>query len=288
MAKKSLFTGDIVKTAILGSFVRLNPARLWRNPVMLIVFAVSAIVTVQMVYLAITGQPFGFELQISIWLWITVLLANFAEALAEGRGNAQAQSLKTNRNNTVASKLEHDGSIKVVPATTLEKDDIVIVAEGEIIPSDGDIVHGVALIDESAITGESAPVVRESGGDRCGVTGGTRVLSGKLEIRITAGQGETFIDHMISMVESAKRMKTPNEIALEILLIALTSVFLCVAITLPVFSNFFGTQISVVILASLLVCLMPTTIGGLLPAIGIAGHGQAPLQKRHCAVWKSC
>lgn len=271
MAKKSLFTGDIVKTAILGSFVRLNPARLWRNPVMLIVFAVSAIVTVQMVYLAITGQPFGFELQISIWLWITVLLANFAEALAEGRGNAQAQSLKTNRNNTVASKLEHDGSIKVVPATTLEKDDTVIVAEGEIIPSDGDIVHGVALIDESAITGESAPVVRESGGDRCGVTGGTRVLSGKLEIRITAGQGETFIDHMISMVESAKRMKTPNEIALEILLIALTSVFLCVAATLPVFSNFFGTQISVVILASLLVCLMPTTIGGLLPAIGIAG-----------------
>lgn len=271
MAKKSLFTGDIVKTAILGSFVRLNPARLWRNPVMLIVFAVSAIVTVQMVYLAITGQPFGFELQISIWLWITVLLANFAEALAEGRGNAQAQSLKTNRNNTVANKLEHGGSIKVVPATTLEKDDIVIVAEGEIIPSDGDIVHGVALIDESAITGESAPVVRESGGDRCGVTGGTRVLSGKLEIRITAGQGETFIDHMISMVESAKRMKTPNEIALEILLIALTSVFLCVAITLPVFSNFFGTQISVVILASLLVCLMPTTIGGLLPAIGIAG-----------------
>ena len=227
-------------------------------------------------------------MQISIWLWITVLFANFAEALAEGRGNAQAQSLKTNRNNTVASKLEHDGSIKVVPATTLEKDDTVIVAEGEIIPSDGDIVHGVALIDESAITGESAPVVRESGGDRCGVTGGTRVLSGKLEIRITAGQGETFIDHMISMVESAKRMKTPNEIALEILLIALTSVFLCVAITLPVFSNFFGTQISVVILASLLVCLMPTTIGGLLPAIGIAGHGQAPLQKCHCAVWKSC
>ncbi|HOU08059.1 MAG TPA: potassium-transporting ATPase subunit KdpB [Caldisericia bacterium] len=271
MAKKSLFTGDIVKTAILGSFVRLNPARLWRNPVMMIVFAVSAIVTVQMVYLAATRQPFGFELQISIWLWITVLFANFAEALAEGRGNAQAQSLKTNRNNTAANKLEHDGSIKVVPATTLEKDDIVIVAEGEIIPSDGDIVHGVALIDESAITGESAPVVRESGGDRCGVTGGTRVLSGKLEIRITAGQGETFIDHMISMVESAKRMKTPNEIALEILLIALTSVFLCVAITLPVFSNFFGTQISVVILASLLVCLMPTTIGGLLPAIGIAG-----------------
>ena len=271
MAKKSLFTGEIVKTAIFGSFVRLNPARLWHNPVMMIVFAVSAIVTVQMVYLAATRQPFGFELQISIWLWITVLFANFAEALAEGRGNAQAQSLKTNRNNTVASKLEHDGSIKVVPATTLEKDDTVIVAEGEIIPSDGDIVHGVALIDESAITGESAPVVRESGGDRCGVTGGTRVLSGKLEIRITAGQGETFIDHMISMVESAKRMKTPNEIALEILLIALTSVFLCVAITLPVFSNFFGTQISVVILASLLVCLMPTTIGGLLPAIGIAG-----------------
>ncbi|HNW31148.1 MAG TPA: potassium-transporting ATPase subunit KdpB [Caldisericia bacterium] len=271
MAKKSLFTGEIVKTAILGSFVRLNPASLWRNPVMLIVFVVSSIVTVQMFYLAVTGQSFGFELQISIWLWFTVLFANFAEALAEGRGNAQAQSLRTNRSNTIANKIEHDGSIKTVSATTLKKDDIVIVSEGEIIPSDGDIVHGVALIDESAITGESAPVVRESGGDRCGVTGGTRVLSGKLEIRITAGQGETFIDHMISMVEGAKRMKTPNEIALEILLIALTSVFLCVTVTLPVFSNFFGTQIPVVILASLLVCLMPTTIGGLLPAIGIAG-----------------
>ena len=271
MAKKSLFTGEIVRTAILGSFVRLNPASLWRNPVMLIVFVVSSIVTVQMIYLAVTGQSFGFELQISIWLWFTVLFANFAEALAEGRGNAQAQSLRTNRSNTIANKIEHDGSIKTVSATTLKKDDIVIVSEGEIIPSDGDIVHGVALIDESAITGESAPVVRESGGDRCGVTGGTRVLSGKLEIRITAGQGETFIDHMISMVEGAKRMKTPNEIALEILLIALTSVFLCVTVTLPVFSNFFGTQISVVILASLLVCLMPTTIGGLLPAIGIAG-----------------
>ncbi len=271
MAKKSLFTGEIVRTAILGSFVRLNPASLWRNPVMLIVFVVSSIVTVQMIYLAVTGQSFGFELQISIWLWFTVLFANFAEALAEGRGNAQAQSLRTNRSNTIANKIEHDGSIKTVSATTLKKDDIVIVSEGEIIPSDGDIVHGVALIDESAITGESAPVVRESGGDRCGVTGGTRVLSGKLEIRITAGQGETFIDHMISMVEGAKRMKTPNEIALEILLIALTSVFLCVTVTLPVFSNFFGTQIPVVILASLLVCLMPTTIGGLLPAIGIAG-----------------
>lgn len=271
MVKKSLFTGEIVKTAIFGSFVRLNPASLWRNPVMLIVFVVSSIVTVQMFYLAVTGQSLGFELQISIWLWFTVLFANFAEALAEGRGNAQAQSLRTNRSNTIANKVEHDGSIKTVSATTLKKDDIVIVSEGEIIPSDGDIVHGVALIDESAITGESAPVVRESGGDRCGVTGGTRVLSGKLEIRITAGQGETFIDHMISMVEGAKRMKTPNEIALEILLIALTSVFLCVTVTLPVFSNFFGTQIPVVILASLLVCLMPTTIGGLLPAIGIAG-----------------
>jgi len=269
-----LFEGALVNEALKQSFVKLDPRIQFRNPVMFTVEICTFFMIGVSIWIAAgeTSQgSLAYNIIITAILLITLLFANFAEALAEGRGNAQAQSLRTNRSNTIANKIEHDGSIKTVSATTLKKDDIVIVSEGEIIPSDGDIVHGVALIDESAITGESAPVVRESGGDRCGVTGGTRVLSGKLEIRITAGQGETFIDHMISMVEGAKRMKTPNEIALEILLIALTSVFLCVTVTLPVFSNFFGTQIPVVILASLLVCLMPTTIGGLLPAIGIAG-----------------
>jgi len=200
-----------------------------------------------------------------------VLFANFAEAIAEGRGKAQAQSLRNNRTNTVAKLIQKDDTTEEIQATSLKKGNIVLVSDNETIPSDGDIIEGVALIDESAITGESAPVVRESGGDRCGVTGGTVVLSGKIKVKITAGMGESFIDHMISMVESAKRMKTPNEIALEVLLIALTAVFITVTVTLPSLSGFFGVNTSIVILISLLVCLIPTTIGGLLPAIGIAG-----------------
>ncbi|HTX61417.1 MAG TPA: potassium-transporting ATPase subunit KdpB, partial [Methanobacterium sp.] len=211
------------------------------------------------------------NLQITIWLWFTVLFANFAEAIAESQGKARAESLKRTRTDAIAKKINSDGSIEKVSALTLSKEDLVFIKEGEIIPSDGDIIEGTALVDESAITGESAPVVRESGGDKCGVTGGTKLLSGEIKVRITVDPGETFLDNMIGMVESAKRQKTPNERALEILLIGLTVVFLAVTITLPAFSTYMGISISIPILIALLVCLMPTTIGALLPAIGIAG-----------------
>ena len=213
---------------------------------------------------------FSFNLQISIWLWFTVLFANFAESLAEIRGKARAQSLKQTRTEAFANKVK-DGQIESVSALSLQKNDMVLVKEGEIIPSDGDIIEGTALVDESAITGESAPVIRESGGDISGVTGGTRLLSGEIKVKITVNPGETFLDSMINMVESAKREKTPNEKALEILLVALTALFVVVVITLTAFSSFMGVAISIPILIALLVCLMPTTIGGLLPAIGIAG-----------------
>ena len=269
--KKGLWTPEIIKNAAIGSFTRLNPVTMLANPVMLIVEIGSAAVTLIAIRDIVLGRSFGFDLQISIWLWFTVLFANFAEALAEGKGKAQAEALKKTRSEAFANKVTGKDKMENVPALTLRKGDIVIVKDNELIPCDGEIINGVSLVDESAITGESAPVVRESGGEKAGVTGGTKVLSGTIRIKVTTNPGETFIDQMIKMVESAKRQKTPNEQALEILLIAMTVLFLVVVITLRFFGVYMSVAISVPILVSLLVCLMPTTIGGLLPAIGIAG-----------------
>jgi potassium-transporting ATPase ATP-binding subunit len=267
----SIFEPETVLEALKGSLKRLNPIILLRNPVILIVEIGAIITTVIGITNLIYGGNFVFNIQISIWLWFTVIFANFAESLAEIRGKARAQSLKNTRTEAFANKILHDNTIKKVPALSLTKNDIVIVKDGEIIPSDGDIIDGTGLVDESAITGESAPVIRESGGDISGVTGGTKLLSGQIKVRITVDPGETFLDSMINMVESAKREKTPNEKALEILLIGLTALFIIVVVTLTAFANYMGVAISIPILISLLVCLMPTTIGGLLPAIGIAG-----------------
>jgi len=269
--KKSVWHAEIIIDAIKGSFYKLNPINLVRNPVMLIVELGSVVVTYIAFEKMFAGENFGFDIQISLWLWFTVLFANFAEALAEGKGKAQAEALKKSRSETSANKLLPNGAIENIPSISLCKGDIVVVIDNEIVPIDGEIIEGVSLIDESAITGESAPVVRESGGDKSGVTGGTIVLSGNIKIRITANPGETFLDQMIAMIESAKRQKTPNEKALETLLIAMTVLFLVVCITLKYFAGYMNVPISVPILISLLVCLMPTTIGGLLPAIGIAG-----------------
>ena len=267
----NLWQSDLMKQAIKDSIPKLDPRTLWRNPVMFAV-EMGAILTTMITARDITaGGNFGFDLQISIWLWFTILFANFAEALAEGRGRAQAENLRQARSEAIANRLLNDGSTEQVSALELRKGDLALVKDGEIIPSDGEIVNGVALVDESAITGESAPVVREAGGDRCGVTGGTRVLSGQIKVNITVDPGETFLDKMIGMVESAKRQKTPNEKALEIMLIGLTGLFIVVVISLEAFAGYMGLLVSVPVLVALLVCLMPTTIGGLLPAIGIAG-----------------
>jgi len=263
--KKFIFQG------IRAAFIKLNPFTLWRNIVMLVVEIGSIVATAVTFYYIISGKSFALSLQVSIWLWATVLFANFAEALAEIQGKGRAESLRSTRNLLTASKVAENGRIEKVPSGSLVKDDVIIINEGELIPGDGDIIEGTALVDESAITGESAPVIRESGGDRCGVTGGTKILSGNIKVRVTANPGETFLDNMINMVESAKRQKTPNEIALEILLISLTALFLVVVFTLPQFAGYMGISTTVPVLISLLVCLMPTTIGGLLPAIGIAG-----------------
>ncbi len=266
----SIFEPKTMLEAFKGSFTRLNPITLLRNPVILVV-EIGAIITTAITVISIFGGGnFLFNLQISIWLWFTVLFANFAESLAEIRGKARAESLRQTRTEAYANKFTN-GATERVSAVTLRKNDIVLVKEGEIIPSDGDILEGTGLVDESAITGESAPVIRESGGDKSGVTGGTKLLSGKVKVKVTVDPGETFLDSMINMVESAKREKTPNEKALEILLVALTGLFITVVITLTAFSNYMGVSISIPILIALLVCLMPTTIGGLLPAIGIAG-----------------
>lgn len=271
MKDSSIFKPEFMKEAIKGSFVKLNPISMLRSPVMFIVEIGSVITTAITIYNIIKDQPYSFDLQISLWLWFTVIFANFAEALAEGKGKAQAESLKKSRSETFANKLLENEKIEVVPALSLKKGDIVLVSDNEIIPCDGEMAEGVALVDESAITGESAPVVREAGGDKSGVTGGTKILSGSVKIRITANPGETFLDQMIKMVEGAKRQKTPNEIALEILLIGLTVLFLVVVITLKFFAGYMNVYIALPVLIALLVCLMPTTIGGLLPAIGIAG-----------------
>ena len=267
----SIFEPKSVLEALLGSLKRLNPVILLRNPVILIVEIGAIITTLIGLINLIYGGNFLFNIQISLWLWFTVIFSNFAESLAEARGKARAKSLKNTRTEAFANKILDYDKTEKVPALSLKKQDVVIVKEGEIIPSDGDIINGTGLVDESAITGESAPVIRESGGDISGVTGGTKLLSGEIKVRITVDPGETFLDSMINMVESAKREKTPNEKALEILLIGLTALFIVVVITLTAFSSYMGVTISITILIALLVCLMPTTIGALLPAIGIAG-----------------
>ena len=269
--KLRIWQSKLVTQALKDSVRKLDPRKMVKNPVMFVVEVVSVITLWITVRGFLTGGDFGFNGQISLWLWFTILFANFAEALAEGQGRAQAESLKKTRSEAFAKRLLADGNIETVSALSLRKGDLVIVEDGDPIPGDGEVIEGVALVDESAITGESAPVIREGGGDRSGVTGGTRVLSGKIKVRITANPGETFFDQMIAMVESAKRQKTPNEKALDVLLIGLTITFIAVVITLKYFAGYMSVNVTIPILVALLVCLMPTTIGGLLPAIGIAG-----------------
>ncbi len=284
MAAKSnsLFNGAIARRAVLESFKKLDPRIQVRNPVMFVVYIGSMLTSVLFIQ-ALFGKgeasP-GFILGVSLWLWFTVLFANFAEAMAEGRGKAQADTLRRARRDTPAKKLteaRRDAPVQTVSATALRKEDILLAEAGDLIPADGEVIEGVASVDESAITGESAPVIRESGGDRSSVTGGTRVLSDWLIIRVACNPGETFLDRMIAMVEGAKRQKTPNEIALNILLAKLTIIFLLATATLLPFSIYavnaagHGAPVTLTVLVALLVCLIPTTIGGLLSAIGIAG-----------------
>jgi K+-transporting ATPase ATPase B chain len=279
---RPLFDPPIVRRAVVDAVKKLDPRRQVRNPVMFTVFVGSLFTSVLGIHALFGGgqESPGFIFAISVWLWFTVLFANFAEAMAEGRGKAQADSLRQTRREVAAKKLEeprHGAAHRPAPASTLRRDDVVLVEAGDLIPADGEIIEGVASVDESAITGESAPVIRESGGDRSSVTGGTRVLSDWLVVRISANPGETFLDRIIALVEGAKRQKTPNEIALDILLAAMTIIFLIVCVTLLPYSAYSvkaagqGTTVTVTVLVALLVCLIPTTIGGLLSAIGIAG-----------------
>src|SRR5580698_5349721 len=269
---KSIWDMKIVRRALWDSLVKLDPRNMMKNPVMFVVEVGSVATTILLIRDELKHQgAFGFNLQITLWLWFTVLFANFAEAMAEGRGKAQADSLRKARAETIANRLMPDGKTEQVPSSNLRAGDLVKVLAGEFIPSDGEIVEGVASVDESAITGESAPVIREAGGDRSAVTGGTRVLSDWLKIKITCNPGETFLDRMIALVEGAERQKTPNEIALNILLAGLTIIFLLAVVTLQPFAIYSGSPQTVFVLVSLLVCLIPTTIGGLLSAIGIAG-----------------
>jgi potassium-transporting ATPase ATP-binding subunit len=275
MAKEkaiSIWDAKIMTLALLDSFKKLNPGTMMKNPVMFVVEVGSVLTTVLLIRDIAQGAPgLGFELQITLWLWFTVLFANFAEAMAEGRGKAQADNLRRAKTETTARRLLPNGQTQIIPAPQLRRDDIVIVAAGEFIPGDGEVIEGVASVDESAITGESAPVIREAGGDRSAVTGGTRVLSDQIKVRITSNPGETFIDRMIALVEGAERQKTPNEIALNILLAGLTIIFLLAVVTLQPFAVYSNAPQTIFVLVSLLVCLIPTTIGGLLSAIGIAG-----------------
>jgi K+-transporting ATPase ATPase B chain len=263
---RGLFDREILLEALGGSFTKLDPRVQVRNPVMFVVLIGSVITFIESL-----SHSDLFNWSITAWLFATVLFANFAEAMAEGRGKAQAIALRKMRSETVARRLNQDGTEDIVPASELRKGDRVVCEAGDVIPSDGEIIEGVASVDESAITGESAPVIRESGGDRSAVTGGTTVLSDRIVVRITAEAGHTFLDRMISLVEGANRQKTPNEIALTILLAVLTIIFLPVVVVLQPFGHYAGATVSVVILVSLLVCLIPTTIGALLSAIGIAG-----------------
>jgi K+-transporting ATPase ATPase B chain len=263
----SLFDKSIIVPAIADSFRKLDPRLMIKNPVMFVTL-IGAILTTVAIFTS-PGER-GFVLQLAVWLWFTVLFANFAEAVAEGRGKAQADSLRKARKDTLARRLK-SGKEEQVPASALEKGDHVVCETGDIIPADGEVIEGIASVDEAAITGESAPVIRESGGDRSAVTGGTRVISDRIVIQITSEKGNTFLDRMIAMVEGAKRQKTPNEIALTILLSALTLIFLLVVMTLKPFGTYAGIEFTTPVLIALLVCLIPTTIGGLLSAIGISG-----------------
>jgi K+-transporting ATPase ATPase B chain len=275
---RPLFDPPIVKRAIIDSFIKLSPRSLMKNPVMFVVEVGAALTTVLLIRTAVNGAPgFGFQLQICLWLWFTVLFANFAEAMAEGRGKAQADSLRKTKSETQAKKIANGGKIELTPASALRRGDVVFCEPNDIIPGDGDVIEGIASVDESVITGESAPVIRESGGDRSAVTGGTKVLSDFIKVQITSNPGETFLDRMIALVEGAQRQKTPNEIALNIMIAGLTLIFLLAVVTLAPFSSYAvsaagtGHPPSIPVLVSLLVCLIPTTIGGLLSAIGIAG-----------------
>jgi K+-transporting ATPase ATPase B chain len=269
--KIAIFDPTIVKGAIGSAFRKLDPRTVAKNPVMFVVEIGSVITTVVGISEASRGAgDIGFVWAISIWLWFTVLFANFAEAMAEGRGKAQADTLRKTRAETLA-KLERNGQVVEVPSSQLRKGDVVQCRPGDVIPGDGEVIEGIASVDESAITGESAPVIRESGGDRSAVTGGTRVLSDFIRVQITSNPGETFLDRMIALVEGASRQKTPNEIALNILLAVLTIIFMLATVTIEPFAHYSGTTVSVTVLIALLVCLIPTTIGGLLSAIGIAG-----------------
>src|SRR5271163_1610721 len=269
----ALWNREIVSRASIDSFVKLDPRLMIKNPVMFVVEVTSVLVmfTLFRDLLAHKMALAGFEFQIALWLWFTVLFANFAEAMAEGRGKAQADNLRKTRTETQAKLIMPGGETKLVPAAQLRRDDVVMVAAGDVIPGDGEVIEGIAAVNEAAITGESAPVIRESGGDRSGVTGGTTVISDWIKVKITANPGETFLDRMIALVEGAQRQKTPNEIALSILLSGLTIVFLLVVVTLYPFGLYGGTKLALPVLVALLVCLIPTSIGGLLSAIGIAG-----------------
>ncbi len=258
------------RPALVQAFVKLDPRQLKRSPVMLVV-ALTAVLTTVLCFAPGSGVSTGVAVQIALWLWFTVLFANFAEALAEGRGKARADSLKAGSQGLVAQRRKRDGSYETVAASALRKDDVVRVVAGEMIPGDGEVLEGIAAVNEAAITGESAPVIRESGGDRSAVTGNTRIVSDWLLVKITANPGESTLDRMIALVEGAKRQKTPNEVALDILLIGLTLIFLLVVATLQPFARFAGGDLPLVYLVALLVTLIPTTIGGLLSAIGIAG-----------------
>jgi K+-transporting ATPase ATPase B chain len=276
--KSSLFNNRILFQAAKDSVSKLNPVLLIKNPVIFIVGIGSVLTTFILVGDAFQGHFSMFNFSIAVWLWITVLFANFSEAIAEGRGKAQAESLRKNRTQTMARRISGKDEVKVY-ATELKVGDIVVCEAGDIIPSDGEVIDGISSVDESAITGESAPVIRESGGDRSAVTGGTKVLSDRILIKITSEQGSTFIDRMIALVEGAKRQKTPNEIALSILLSGLSIIFLLAVITLPAFFGYAlsssglpqSQNLTIPVLIALLVCLIPTTIGGLLSAIGISG-----------------
>lgn len=266
------FDRAMLLRAVADAFYKLNPRALWTNPVMFVV-EISAVLTTFFAIRDIAGGQsvtIWFDLQIAAWLWITVFFANFAEALAEGRGKAQAAALRHTRSETQAKRIT-GSTIEKTPSSQLRKGDVALVEAGDVIPGDGEVIEGIASVDESAITGESAPVIRESGGDRSSVTGGTKVLSDWIKVRIMANPGETFLDRMIHLVEGARRQKTPNEIALTILLVGLTIIFLLAVATLEPFAVYSGALVSLPVLAALLVCLIPTTIGGLLSAIGIAG-----------------
>lgn len=272
MKNSGTLTAGIVREAVGDAFRKLHPAVQLRNPVMFVVFAGAVFTSGLLIrdIVCASGAEAAFTAQIAVWLWFTVVFANFAEAIAEGRGKAQAKALKSTRSQTRAKLLGEEG-VKIVDAAELKKGDLLLVEAGDIIPGDGEVIEGMATVDESAVTGESAPVIREAGGDRSSVTGGTRVLSDWIKVRVSANAGETFLDRMIYLVEGAKRRKTPNEVALTIVLVGLTIIFLTVVATIEPYAVYSGAAIPVAVLVALLVCLIPTTIGGLLSSIGIAG-----------------